>query len=142
MEDIGELIADAVDERDFLKDKLALKYSELDKAIRDDPGEFGFDAKPTEPAIKSAIQNDPSYVDIQNQLRKATHSVNVLQNAKESIKEKGKRLGDIVSLWLGNYYSDVKLPSEASEKNSSEFRRAARRRQKLEDRRKEAKEKE
>jgi hypothetical protein len=119
----GLLWADAVRDRDTLKDKLALVRSQCDQEIRETPSEFGWqkiDKAPTEAFISSAIVSHVNYVEANEEYHEAAYRVNVLQVAKESFDRRDRRISNLVSLVNGGYYSGNRSLAQGPRYDASE----------------------
>jgi hypothetical protein len=114
----GERCVEALYTRDQLKEKLDWTKADIDDEIRNDPGAFGFDKKPTETAISSQVQLNKRFIKATDDYLKAKKDVGILQVAKEAMEHKKKALEAETSLWIGNYYSDPKIPERAKEDSS------------------------
>lgn len=90
----GERWADAVKERDYLKEEVSVVRSSIDEQIRNKPEKFGWEGakSPTEAFINSQIVLHPDYIDIMEKLNKAQYNVNMMVVAKEAIEHKGKSI--------------------------------------------------
>lgn len=103
--------ADAVKERDRLKDKLALVRGQCDQEIRETPTEFGWqkpDKAPSEAFIASAVITHIDYVECNKEFQEAQHNVNVLQVAKEAFEQRRKMIEILTQLYLSSYFSGNK----------------------------------
>jgi hypothetical protein len=130
----AERYAQAIYERDRLKEKMDLVKAQIDLYIRKNPNQYGFDTKPkpTEAAITNTILNEEEYQEAVEDYLLAKKNVNILQGVKDAMEHKKKALEAETSLWIGNYYSDPKVPEKAKEdssrKTSEELRKGLPRR--------------
>lgn len=111
----AERLVDAENERDQIKDRMELRYSELDMKIRASPSEFGFDEEPKERAIRSKILADKVYQGLQEDYNKAKHEVGVLRIAVKLFKSRDKTIERMIKLYLAKYYVEDYTPKSFSE---------------------------
>jgi len=109
----AERHAQALYERDKKKDQLELVRAELDSALRTNPDAFGFDKKPTESAISAWITSQDKYKKANLALIEANKDSLILAGAREAMNHKRSALENMVKLWLGSYYADPNIPSDA-----------------------------
>jgi hypothetical protein len=102
--------ANAVRERDRLKDKLALVRSTVDQYIRETPGDFGWDKEkaPTEAFINSAITTSQYFVDANDAYLDSQHDVNVMGIAKEAFEHRRRMIDNLIQLYMSGYFSGNK----------------------------------
>lgn len=103
--------ADAVNERDRLKDRLSVVRSECDAEIRAEPQIFGWDnptKSPTEAFIQSTIPCLKNYIEANEEYLEACHNVNILTVAKEAFEQRRKMIEVLVNLYVNNYFSGNK----------------------------------
>jgi len=105
----GERWANAVATKDRAKENLEVLKAEIDKEIRKDWDKFGFDSKPTEPAIKSAIILEPRYKQASDEHIDAMEQVNIMAVAKSAFEHRKKQLDNLTSLYLAGFFSKPKL---------------------------------
>lgn len=98
--------AEAVFERDKLKENLTIKKAEIDALIRQIPSKFGWaqDKAPTEAWIGQQIILNNEIVHLNQLLIEAQYNVNIMASAKESIEHRGKAIGTLTELYKGNYF--------------------------------------
>lgn len=103
----GELWAEAVYNRDQLKDRLTLVKGDCDLEIRQKPRDFGWDSDkaPTEAFILNAINTHQDYVSANEQYLAAQKEVNLLTIAKDSFEQRRKMIEVLVDLYKSNYFS-------------------------------------
>ena len=109
-EEWSTLWADAVYERDKLKEKLAVAKAEADESIRSNPSKYGWsktDKAPTEAWILTQIMLDKEVNDLTQEIIKAQHEVNLYSSAKETCDHRLKALSILTELYKGNYFSAV-----------------------------------
>lgn len=99
--------ADAVFERDKLKESLTVKKAEIDSMIRQQPDKFGWvQAKaPTEAWIGQKVLLNQDIINLNKQLIEAQYTVNIMASAKEAIEHRGKALSILTELYKGNYFA-------------------------------------
>jgi len=106
----AELHANAIKEKDRLKQRLELIYSELDAELRSNYQSY-FARKPTENQIKNWISVHPKYTKAQGLYAESCHDVNITAGAKEAFSQRRYILGHIVSMKLTGIFADPK-PTE------------------------------
>lgn len=99
---------------DRSKETLEVLYAQLYEAISVDPEDYGLE-RYTEPAIKQAILQLPSYRKAKKRMHKARRNMNILAGAKDAMRQKKDALENLVRLFLSGYYSDIKVPHKAKE---------------------------
>lgn len=101
----AEKLVDCENHRDRLKDRIELKYANLDSLVRLNPKGNGVsEEKPTEKAIKSAIIKNQEYRDLQEEYLKAKHAAGILRVAVRSFKNREKAIDRETKLYLAQYY--------------------------------------
>lgn len=110
----GEFHANAVLQRDRLKEKIKLKRAELSRDIRRNPGKHGMD-KVTEGAIEVEIDLNSEIQGLQDELLEKERAVNVMSTAKVAFEHRRKALEGETSLHLTGYFSEVRLPKRIRE---------------------------
>ena len=83
--------ADAIYERDKIKENIEFTRADLDSAIRKNPEKYGL-TKITEGAVKSAIDKHPDFKDLQEQLHDANRTVNIFAGARSAFENKKKAI--------------------------------------------------
>lgn len=98
-------MAEAVAERDHLKDQLTAVKASADEEIRKNPKKFNAeDMKITEAWVAAKISLHPEVVDISNKLIEAQLNVNMLAVGKEALDHRLKALSILTELYKGNYF--------------------------------------
>ena len=125
--EIGSKWAEAVAERDHLKDQLSAVKAEVDELVRKDPDKFGaINGKTTETWIASKVTLHPD-VELANcAYQKAVYNVNMLSVAKEALDHRLKALSILTELYKGNYFAASSRTSATHEQaldNSQEKQR-------------------
>ncbi len=105
----GEKLADAQLELDEAKTYLAVAQAEVDREIREDPGDYGL-AKITEAAVSTAVTVHPAVKKAVRQVNQAKHRVNVLQAAVEGLEHRKRALTQLVELHGQDYFATPKMP--------------------------------
>jgi len=100
----SSLLSDAQKTRDYIKEKLEVKRSELDKDIRQNPEKYGV-PKITESVVANTILSLDDYRKVGQEVIEATYEYNMLQNAINALEHKKRALENLVRLWLGSYFS-------------------------------------
>lgn len=110
----SEQWADAVFERDKLKEQLDVTRAEADKEIRDSPEEFGL-SKVTESAISAAIVLHDKVREAILNLNEANRNMNILSAAREAMAHKKKALEMLVNIRLSGNSAEPKVGKEFKE---------------------------
>lgn len=109
----GKRWVDSVTKKDRKKEELEVLKAELDGKYRIELQSGS--KKPTETAIASAIIQDESYKQLQQELINITEEMNTMAVSKSAFEHRKKALEGLTSLWLGGYNSDPKIPSQIKE---------------------------
>lgn len=124
---IGQQWAEAVAERDSLKEKLASARATADEEIRKNPKKFNAeDMKITEAWVAAKISLHPEVVSISAKLIDAQLNVNILAIGKEALDHRLKMISVLMELYKGNYYiasSRTHSPHELAIDSSHEKQR-------------------
>lgn len=115
------LYADLASYRDEAKENLSRIDSQIDLEIRADWEEFGFENKPTEPAIRAAILQDDRHIKASNDLIQSVREVNIIQGAKTALDHKKSALERLSSLLLAGYWAEPLIKQEAKDKFGEEL---------------------
>jgi len=116
----SQLYADLASYRDEAKEELSRTDAEIDLEIRADWESFGFENKPTEPAIKAAILQDDRHIKASKDFIQSTREVNILQGAKVALDHKKSALERLSSLLLAGYWAEPLITKEARDKFGEE----------------------
>jgi len=106
-------------ERDSINSQLELLRAQLDSDIRLHPAEYGFvdgekkAIKPTEPAIKACILQQPTFKDKSDELATATERVNIMNAAKAGMDHKRRALTSLTELQIAGFYGANTAPAES-----------------------------
>jgi len=103
-EEMGEDWAEAVAERDRVKERLTAKRAEIDEDVRKHPDKYGGE-KITETWISNKVSQDPEVVTLNDELITCQYNVNMLSTGKESIEHRGNALKFLIDLFKGNYFA-------------------------------------
>jgi hypothetical protein len=107
---IAELAAAASEKVRFLKERLDITDSKLDKEYRK---KFEVEKiKATEAIIKSYIIDDERHSEAFNALNEAMYRENVLKDALKAMDHKKSALENEVRLWAGSYFAGPKEPRD------------------------------
>lgn len=112
----AEAYANAMFERDKAKERLDLVKAQVDSAIRSEPEDYGFLTKPTEPAIASAILQDPDYIEAKSKYLNSVREMNIVMGAKTAMEHKKSALETLSKLYLSGYWAEVRVSKEARKK--------------------------
>lgn len=78
--------------------------------VRGDPIKFDLGSKPTEGAIKAAVDLDDRVIEAENDLAEATYRMELLKSAVFSMGDKKNALQEEVKLFISEYYEDKGVP--------------------------------
>jgi len=109
------LYADLCAYRDEAKEKLHRVDAEIDLDVRSDWDSFGFEVKPTEPAIKATILNDARHTKASDNFLDLNRQVAIVSGAKVALEHKKSALERLSSLLLSGYWAEPQIPQEAKE---------------------------
>ncbi len=99
----SEMVADAGKDADEAKEKVSLKYAELDNHIREMMKANG--EKITEKLVEASVLQHEAYKKALSTLNKRKHEHAILQGALRAIDQRKSALENLVRLALGGYYS-------------------------------------
>jgi hypothetical protein len=114
MLEYGILLADAMEDEDTAKAKLAITAAELDRDIRAAPQEYNL-VKATESTVPNAITEQPEHQVATKKLHKARHRVRVLRAAVDSLAHRKSTLQGMTDLFLRQWYADPRTPGQPAE---------------------------
>jgi hypothetical protein len=120
------LYADLASFRDEAKEELAKVDALIDLEVRSDWEDFGFEVKPTEPAIKAAILQDDRHIKASKDYIFSLREVNIAQGARTALDHKKAALERLSSLFLAGYWADPKITKEAQDGYSENVQEAHR----------------
>jgi len=106
----AEAAADARKRYDEGKQAESVTRADVELQVRKDPDSFGV-AKVTEGVIKSVVDADERIGKAVAEVIDARHDMDVMQAAVGALDHKKKALGDMVSLFLADYYSEPRTRS-------------------------------
>lgn len=98
--------AQAVSERDRLKEQITILKAEVDERIRLHPQKYGWasDKAPTETWIAQKIILDMGIRELNDRFIEAQYNVNIMASAKETLEHRKKGLDILTDLYKGNYF--------------------------------------
>lgn len=117
----SEAHAEAILEKDTLKQEIDIIYAELDahyRAIWSDA-----DGRMTETGLKSKVLQDSAYISRQKALNKAILDVNILLSAKTAFDHRKKALENIVSMKIAGFWSEPKLKKNIKEEIKTQHKK-------------------
>jgi hypothetical protein len=114
MLDYGIQLADAMQEEDETKAKLAVVAAELDRDIRSDPAEYGL-TKATETTVLNAINEQPEHQIAAKKLNDARYKVRVFRAAVDALSHRKSTLQGMTDLFLRQWYADPRSPDQPAE---------------------------
>lgn len=126
---IGERLAIEISRRDEAKDQLADIIAEVDGEVRlahdSDDEDDKKKKKPTETAIKNEVAQDKHVKAAKQHLRTLELNVGRLGALKDSFHQRRYALQDLVSLYLGGYYTSNSGAAKSARENTHESSRKA-----------------
>ena len=121
----GQALADEKREVNRIKDRLAVVEAELSLDVRARPGVYGLD-KLTEAVIAAVVKKDHKRCSWSDKLIAAQHEMDMVQAAVSAIDHRKSALGDLVALYLADYYAKPKAPHADREQIEDMEKRAIR----------------
>ena len=115
----SRLYADAASYRDEAKDSLQNVDAKIDLEIRSDWNDFGFENKPTEPAIKAAILQDDRHLTAADDLIKNARDMIILKGTITALEHKKAALENLSRLYLSGYWADPRITKDAQDNYES-----------------------
>ena len=110
--DAREMWEKAKAAKDLADDELKKMEAEIDLDVRKRFSDYGFEKRPTEPAIANTVLVSPQREDYQQKVYQARrriiatkHRVDVLESVVSAFDHRKKSLESFVQLFLANYYS-------------------------------------
>jgi hypothetical protein len=103
----AEKWAEAVYERDKIKDRIKAKRAELAKAIRANPEKYGGQdgKKISEAWLNSMIDFHDDILELEQELTDAQYNMSMMQIAKEDCEQRSRSLNQLIELYKGQYFS-------------------------------------
>ena len=114
MLEYGIMLADAMQEEDEARAKLALVVARLDRAIREDPEAYGLQ-KATETTVTNAIPEQKEHVAASEVLNDAKYAVRVYRAAVDALGHRKSTLQGMTDLFLRQWYADPRSPEQPAE---------------------------
>lgn len=119
----AEQHANAITERDKLKQRIDVKRAELDAEIRKNWERYGFEKAPTENAIINWIVRHFEFIELNQELIEATRRVNIYSASEKAFDQRKHSLKPLADLYIAGYWAKPKV----SEKLKDELGAAQRR---------------
>jgi hypothetical protein len=102
----AEKWANAVAEKDKLKEKLKIVTAEIEMQTRIDfANNPPRNMKVTERLIAATLDVDVALIDLKEQVIEANREVDLYSSAKQAFEARKQALGGLTSLWTGGYFS-------------------------------------
>lgn len=98
--------------RDQIKQQIELLKAQLDSDIRINFKAYGFEAKPTEAAVKAAVLQQQTYLDKLAELTKASEHANIMGAAENGMEHKRRALTNLTSLQIAGFYGANTAPAQ------------------------------
>jgi hypothetical protein len=114
MLEYGIQLADAMQEEDGAKAKLAVVAAEMDRDMRANPADYGID-KLTEAAISSAILVQPEHKIVTKKLDDAHHEVRILRAVVDALSHRKSTLQGMTDLFLRQWYANPTSDAQPAE---------------------------
>jgi hypothetical protein len=103
---VGEMQVKAKVEVLNLENQLKAKQAEFNLYVRENPPT---NIKITESVVESLIEINPDIIEIRNQIVLAREKLLYLDVTMSTIEDRKGELKNLVTLWLGGYFGEVKL---------------------------------
>ena len=111
---------------EIAREELQRIDAEIDLDIRASWGEYGFETKPTEGAIRAIILQEEKHIKASKELINALREMNIVQGAKVALDHKKAALERLSTLYLSGYWADPRIPKEAKDKYQDDIQLAHR----------------
>ena len=115
----SRLYADVTSYRDEAKEKLQKVDATIDLEIRNDWSGFGFETKPTEPAIKATILQDSRHLNAADDLINTSRNLIILKGTMTALDHKKAALENLSKLYLSGYWADPRITQDAQDNYST-----------------------
>lgn len=101
------LWAEAVNERDKIKEQIAAKKAQVDENVRAFPRDYGWELEknPTETWVANQVMLHPEVKELTDKLLVAQYQVNMMVVGKEALDHRMNALRIMTELYKGNYFS-------------------------------------
>lgn len=111
------LWAEAVNDRDKIKEQIAAKKALVDEEIRSRPRHYGWelDKNPTETWIANQVMLHPDVKELTDSFLEAQYQVNMMVVGKEALDHRMNALRIMTELYKGNYFSATSRMSATSD---------------------------
>lgn len=124
----AEAAADAKRVHEEAKNDLEVIRADVEQMVRKNPESFGL-AKTTEGAIKTAIDLNEKVREAEEAVIEARHAMDVMQAAVGALDHRKSALGDLVRLFLADYFSKPQVDEGSKEAVDDMEKRRTRRSQ-------------
>lgn len=104
----------AISERDGAEQNVKTAEAEVDREIRKKAANS--EEKTTETQIKSQVRIHPKVKAAEDEYLRLKEECGLLQALKDAFKQRGYAIGQLVELYLGNYYSEIKKDAGDSDR--------------------------
>jgi hypothetical protein len=110
----GTLYAQAVLERDKIKQRLKIAKAESDEYIRKNFQIMGIE-KLTEAVVGNLIERQPEVQKLVGEYLEAEYRVNILEVAKEAFRDRRNELSNLVQLFHDGYWAAPRISADKME---------------------------
>lgn len=124
----AEAAADSKRVHEEAKNDLSVIRADVEQMVRKNPESFGL-AKTTEGAIKTAIDLNEKVREAEEAVIEARHAMDVMQAAVGALDHRKSALGDLVRLFLADYFSKPQVDEGSKEAVDDMEKRRTRRSQ-------------
>ncbi len=131
LQDYGEQHSEAVKRKDKQKLKLEVLEAELQTELRKNWQELGFDKAPTVAQADSFIKTNEKYQKESDKLVDISSEVSYNAATLTALQAKRSALGNLVQLFLTNYWSDQSLSAESVNVLNERMNNSGRRRKSI-----------
>ncbi len=109
----GRYMAEAELELATAKQNMEVKYAELDKDIRENPGDYGIE-KIVEAGVMAAIKMNEGYKSAVKEYNECQYEYTMAKNAVKAFEHKKEALENLVRLFGQQYFSGPSVPRDLS----------------------------
>ena len=107
-------LAELREKRDLIKEEVELTRAQLDREIRESPGEFGLD-KINNDVVANTILTIEDFQTLSKKLIRANYEVNVMAGIVQAVEQRKQALENLVRLHGQQYFAGPTVPRNLKE---------------------------